>query len=138
VAGRFPSPDALLGPSCMARAAHDPDIRIEPAWKVSLVYGMPCAVYHQFPAAYYLAARFRVISSRRCCTRSMAAGRTWPGRCSPARWWGAGGSVGHPRPLHRRAGAGEQWLAQARRLAVQLAAGIEAEQIKLHGPICSP
>lgn len=58
VAGRFPSPDALLGPSSYARAASDPDIRIEPAWKVSLVYGMPCAVYHQFPAAYYLAARF--------------------------------------------------------------------------------
>ncbi|ATE59787.1 ADP-ribosylglycohydrolase family protein [Thauera sinica] len=57
-AGRFPSPDALLTPSSIARAAHDPDIRIEPAWKVSLVYGMPCAVYHQFPAAYYLAARF--------------------------------------------------------------------------------
>jgi len=57
-AGRFPSPDALLGPSNIARAAVDPDIRIEPAWKVSLVYGMPCAVYHQFPAAYYLAARF--------------------------------------------------------------------------------
>jgi len=54
----FPSPDALLSPSYMARAARDPDIRIEPAWKVSLVYGMPCAVYHQFPAAYYLAARF--------------------------------------------------------------------------------
>ena len=33
-------------------------MRIEPAWKASLVYGMPCAVYHQFPAAYYLAARF--------------------------------------------------------------------------------
>lgn len=58
-AGRFPSPDALLGPSFIARAAVDPDIRIEPAWKVSLVYGLPCAVYHQFPAAYYLAARFR-------------------------------------------------------------------------------
>jgi len=58
VEGRFPSPDALLSPSFMARAARDPDIRIEPAWKVSLVYGMPCAVYHQFPAAYYLAARF--------------------------------------------------------------------------------
>ena len=57
-AGRFPSPDALLGPSNMARAALDPDIRIEPAWKVSLVYGMPCAVYHQFPCVYYLAARF--------------------------------------------------------------------------------
>lgn len=56
--GRFPSPDALLGPSSIALAAVDPDIRIEPAWKASLVYGLPCAVYHQFPAAYYLAARF--------------------------------------------------------------------------------
>ena len=62
-AGRFASPDALLTPSCMAMAAADPDIRIEPAWKVSLVYGMPCAIYHQLPAAYYLAARFRVITS---------------------------------------------------------------------------
>ena len=42
----------------MAEAALDPGIRIEPAWKVSLVYGMPCAIYHQLPAAYYLAARF--------------------------------------------------------------------------------
>lgn len=57
-AGRFASPDALLTPSYMARAAADEGIRIEPAWKVSLVYGMPCAIYHQLPAAYYLAARF--------------------------------------------------------------------------------
>ena len=57
-AGRFSSPDALLTPSYMAMAAADPDIRIEPAWKVSLVYGMPCAIYHQLPAVYYLAARF--------------------------------------------------------------------------------
>jgi ADP-ribosylglycohydrolase len=57
-AGRFASPDALLTPSYMAQAAADPDIRIEPAWKVSIVYGMPCAIYHQLPAAYYLAARF--------------------------------------------------------------------------------
>jgi ADP-ribosylglycohydrolase len=56
--GRFASPDALLSPSYMAAAAVDPDIRIEPAWKVSVVYGMPCAIYHQLPAAYYLAARF--------------------------------------------------------------------------------
>ncbi len=56
--GLFASPDALLSPSCMAAAAADPKIRIEPAWKVSLVYGMPCAIYHQLPAAYYLAARF--------------------------------------------------------------------------------
>ena len=58
-AGLFASPDALLTPSYMAAAADDPDIRIEPAWKVSIVYGMPCAIYHQLPAAYYLAARFR-------------------------------------------------------------------------------
>ena len=57
-AGRFASPDALLTPSYMAAAAADTEIRIEPAWKVSIVYGMPCAIYHQLPAAYYLAARF--------------------------------------------------------------------------------
>ncbi len=56
--GLFASPDALLTPSYMAIAAADPTIRIEPAWKVSLVYGMPCAIYHQLPAVYYLAARF--------------------------------------------------------------------------------
>lgn len=55
---RFASPDALLSPSYMARAALDPTIQIEPAWKVSLVYGMPCAIYHMLPPAYYLAARF--------------------------------------------------------------------------------
>lgn len=57
-AGRFASPDALLTPSYIAQAAADPAISIEPAWKVSIVYGMPCAIYHQLPAAYYLAARF--------------------------------------------------------------------------------
>jgi len=56
--GHFASPDALLTPGCVAAAAVDPGIRIEPAWKAALVYGMPCAIYHQLPAAYYLAARF--------------------------------------------------------------------------------
>ena len=56
--GRFSSPDALLTPSYMAEAADNPGIQIEPPWKVSIVYGMPCAIYHQLPAAYYLAARF--------------------------------------------------------------------------------
>ncbi|UTV80070.1 ADP-ribosylglycohydrolase family protein [Acidithiobacillus sp. YTS05] len=58
VPGQLPSPDALLTPSYMARTAADPGIRIEPAWKVSLVYGMPCAIYHQMPAVYYLSAQF--------------------------------------------------------------------------------
>jgi hypothetical protein len=57
--GLFASPDSLGTPSNMAAAAADPDIRIEPAWKVSKVYGMSCAIYHQLPAAYYLAARFK-------------------------------------------------------------------------------
>lgn len=56
--GRFSSPDALLTPHYAALAASDPGITIEPAWKVSIVYGMPCAIYHQLPAAYYLATRF--------------------------------------------------------------------------------
>ncbi|MGB0239051.1 MAG: ADP-ribosylglycohydrolase family protein [Cycloclasticus sp.] len=55
-AGTFASPDALLTPSSIARAAIEN--LIQPAWKVSIVYGMPCAVYHQFPACYYLAARY--------------------------------------------------------------------------------
>ena len=57
-AGNFSSPDALLTPHYMALAALDPDIRIEPAWKTALVYGLPCAIYHVLPAAYYLASRF--------------------------------------------------------------------------------
>ncbi len=57
-AGQFASPDALLTVSCIASAVQDQGVTIDPAWKVSLVYGLPCAVYHQFPAAYHLAARF--------------------------------------------------------------------------------
>jgi ADP-ribosylglycohydrolase len=54
----FASPDALLLPSWIVETAHDPAIRIEPAWKVSLVYGMSCAIDFVLPGAYYLAARF--------------------------------------------------------------------------------
>lgn len=57
-AGQFASPDALLTVSSIASAVQDHGVVIDPAWKVSLVYGLPCAVYHQFPAAYHLAARF--------------------------------------------------------------------------------
>jgi ADP-ribosylglycohydrolase len=55
----FASPDALLLPSWGAQAAHDLAIRIEPAWKVSLVYGMSCQITFVLSAAYYLATRFR-------------------------------------------------------------------------------
>lgn len=57
-AGNFSSPDALLTPMYAAQTALDPDIRIEPAAKVAAVYGLPCAIYHLLPAAYYLATRF--------------------------------------------------------------------------------
>ncbi len=56
--GSFPSPDGVLLPGYCAEAAHDPAVRIEPAWKVCGVYGLPCAIYGPLPAAYYLAARF--------------------------------------------------------------------------------
>lgn len=57
--GLFASPDALLTPGYMAQTAADPGIIIEPAWKASIVYGMPCAIYHMLPAVYYLSARFK-------------------------------------------------------------------------------
>ncbi|MBY0403176.1 MAG: ADP-ribosylglycohydrolase family protein [Cyanobacteria bacterium] len=59
LAALFASPDALFSPSAAALLAEDPGVSIEPAWKVSLVYGLPCAFYFQLPAVYYLAARFR-------------------------------------------------------------------------------
>jgi ADP-ribosylglycohydrolase len=75
-AGRFASPDALLSPSYMAEAAADPEIRIEPAWKVSIVYGMPCAIYHQLPAAYYLAAGGGQNQARAILTGALAGAQT--------------------------------------------------------------
>ena len=44
----------------------DPGIRIEPAWKVSIVYGMPCAIYHQLPDC---------LLSRRAVPRRLRVGR---------------------------------------------------------------
>jgi ADP-ribosylglycohydrolase len=54
----LPFPDGLLFPSHIWQAATESDVAIEPAWKVSLVYGMPCSILCMLPAAYYLAARF--------------------------------------------------------------------------------
>lgn len=58
VGTNFPSPDALLGPSTAARTALDPALRIEPAYRIAEIHGLPCAIYYQLPTAYYLAARF--------------------------------------------------------------------------------
>ncbi|MGO9019790.1 MAG: ADP-ribosylglycohydrolase family protein [Syntrophobacteraceae bacterium] len=55
----LPYPDGLLFPSHIWTAAKDPGVAIEPAWKVSLVYGMPCSIVCVLPAAYYLGARFQ-------------------------------------------------------------------------------
>ncbi len=56
--GVFPTPDTLMMPAWIHMAAHDPGVKIEPASKAALVYGLPCAIYYQIPAAYYLACRF--------------------------------------------------------------------------------
>jgi hypothetical protein len=55
----LPYPDGLLFPSHIWQASKDPQVAIEPAWKVPLVYGMPCSILCMLPAAYYLAARFQ-------------------------------------------------------------------------------
>ncbi len=59
LAGQFASPDALLTVGSIAAAVQEHGVLIEPAWKVSLVYGLPCAVYHQLPAVYHLVARYQ-------------------------------------------------------------------------------
>ena len=56
--GVFPNPDALLLPSWIAANVNDPGIKIDPAWKIAFVYGLPCGINYQLPTAYYLAARF--------------------------------------------------------------------------------
>ncbi|MCW8838773.1 MAG: ADP-ribosylglycohydrolase family protein, partial [Thiovulaceae bacterium] len=57
--GVFSSPDALLTPMFITQAVEDESIKIEPAWKASLVYGMPCAIYHIVPAVYFLTATYK-------------------------------------------------------------------------------
>ena len=54
----FASPDAILLPSWIVEAVHDPAIQIDPPWKVSQVYGMSCAINFVLPGAYYLAGKF--------------------------------------------------------------------------------
>ncbi|HRH73631.1 MAG TPA: ADP-ribosylglycohydrolase family protein [Zoogloea sp.] len=123
VAGRFPSPDALLGPSAMAAAARDPGIRVEPAWKASLVYGMPCAVYHQFPAAYYLAARFADDFEAAVLHAVNGGGQNQARAILTGALAGAQvGLKGIPARFIEGLEGSEQRLAQARRLAAQLAA----------------
>lgn len=57
--GVFSSPDALLTPMFITKAVEDKTIKIEPAWKASLVYGMPCAIYHIVPSVYFLTATYK-------------------------------------------------------------------------------
>lgn len=51
-----------VGPATQAKwawlAAHDNNIKIEPASQASLVFGMACAQHLLLPAAYYLVSRF--------------------------------------------------------------------------------
>ena len=104
-AGRFASPDALLSPSYMAQAAVDPDIRIEPAWKVSIVYGMPCAIYHQLPAAYYLAARFHDDFESAVLHAVNGGGpEPGPGHSHRLPYRCPGGAERYPGPVYGRSG----------------------------------
>ncbi len=120
-AGQFASPDALLTASNIARAARDPDVRIEPAWKVSLVYGMPCAVYHQFPAAYYLAARFQGDFESAVLHAVNGGGQNQARAMLAGALCGAiGGLQAIPDRFIEGLEAGAERLALARRLAQQM------------------
>ena len=55
----LPYPDGLLFPSHVWQSATDPQVVIEPAWRVSLVHGMPSSILGMLPTAYYLAACFQ-------------------------------------------------------------------------------
>ena len=121
--GEFASPDALLTPSNIARAARDPGVRIEPAWKVSLVYGMPCAVYHQFPAAYYLAARFGADFENAVLHAVNGGGQNQARAMLTGALCGAiGGLQAIPARWIQGLESGEQRLELARRLARDVAA----------------
>ena len=100
----FASPDALLLPSWIAEIAHDPAIRIEPAWKVSLVYGMSCAINFVLPASYYLAVRFHSDFESAVLHALNGGGQNMSRACLAGALVGAqAGLKGIPRALHRRA-----------------------------------
>ena len=79
----LPYQDGLLFPSHIWQAAKDPQVAIEPAWKVSLVYGMPCSILCILPAAYYLAARFQEDFEQAVLHAANGGGKICPERCSP-------------------------------------------------------
>lgn len=119
-AGQFASPDALRTVSSIARAAHDPDVAIEPASKVGLVYGLPCAVYHQFPAAYYLAARFQGDVERGVLNAVNAGGQNQARAMLTGALCGAiGGLEAIPRRFIDGLQQGREYLALAEALAQQ-------------------
>lgn len=119
VAGEFASPDALMTVGYVAQAAQQK--LIEPAWKVSLVYGMPCAIYHQLPAAYYLAAYYQG-DVESCWLHAVNGGGQNQARAMLA---GAlSGAIGGIQAIPRRfidgLTGGQAYLALAERLADQL------------------
>ena len=120
-AGQFASPDALLTVSSIARAAHDPGVAIEPASRVGLVYGLPCAVYHQFPAAYYLAARFQGDVELGVLNAVNAGGQNQARAMLTGALCGAiGGLEAIPARFIAGLRQGEEYLALAKALAEQV------------------
>lgn len=114
----FPSPDALLLPSWIAQSAHDPDIRIEPPWKVSLVYGMSCAINFVLPGAYYLAAKFPGNFESAVLHAINGGGQNMSRACLTGALVGAQvGLSGIPARLIEGLGGGEEIVALAQRVS---------------------
>ncbi|MFO1180850.1 ADP-ribosylglycohydrolase family protein [Ottowia sp.] len=93
-AGQFASPDALIGMGYIAGAALDPDVRIEPAWKVSRLMACPARCHHQFRPRITGRALCRRLRMRRAARHQRPA-RT--GARHPDRRAGGchGGGAGH-------------------------------------------
>jgi len=119
-AGSFSSPDALLTASYIAEAAADPGTQIEPPWKVSIVYGMPCAIYQQLPAAYYLAAHFPNDFESAVLHAVNGGGQNQARAILTGALVGAQvGLSGIPQRFIDGLEGADKWLALARRLAEQ-------------------
>jgi ADP-ribosylglycohydrolase len=114
----FASPDALLLPGWIAEVARDPDVRIEPAWKVSQVYGLSCAVNFVLPAAYYLAARFPADFGSAVLHALNGGGQNMSRACLTGALVGAQvGLTGIPQRFLDGLADGEEIVSLARRVA---------------------
>lgn len=116
--GHFASPDALLTVSSIAQAI-ELGVNIEPAWQIGLLYGLPCAVFHQLPAVYHLAARFQDDFEAAVLNAINGGGQNLARAMLTGALCGAiGGLEAIPQRFIEGLSEGQQYLALAKELSV--------------------